>query len=86
MRRSIGRLPTTEDARQGDESFPALIFEFQFHGLSKWRKAVFGPCGRPKTRFETCLRCSLRLNVPYCPVHELTPQISLRALQHRLEE
>jgi hypothetical protein len=24
---------------------------------------IFGPCGRPKTPFQTCLPCSLRLNV-----------------------
>jgi hypothetical protein len=34
---------------------------------------IFGPCGRPKTPFQTCLQCSLRLNVLYCPFRVLTP-------------
>jgi hypothetical protein len=73
--------PHADIGRQWMPGFPGLgreppecVVEEAFHGLKRvGERQVFSACGRPKTRFYTRLRCSLRLNLLYCPFRVLTP-------------
>ena len=51
-----------------------LTGDYIWHANKRVAKGGFRPLRKAQTPFQTCLRCSLRLNVLYCPFRVLTPE------------